>query len=278
MPTLPPALRLALVPFGAAIAAQGLSYYADAEKAARARLADLELAAAAHEAYLAGTGPRPEVDDEDQFVDEWTATATVRPRRRPVLAAAAVLGGVAAGIWLIRSAATRIRRADRDATDDKIRSARLRAQPPAPGAPVPTDPGCLHPRCILDHPHAGPAILHDPNDVDRPIPGGSNVVQHCNSETEYAMISHLYDPAGCGHCSKILQVARTAAARLRRAGREAIDDEDQAADESGQPVPYVCPYGCGWDASGVGSATARSLTVSLHANSCDARPPRLRVP
>lgn len=28
-----------------------------------------------------------------------------------------------------------------------------------PDAPVATEPGCQHPNCTLDHPHAGPAVL-----------------------------------------------------------------------------------------------------------------------
>jgi len=28
--------------------------------------------------------------------------------------------------------------------------------------PVSTEPGCLHPSCVLDHPHAGPAVLASP--------------------------------------------------------------------------------------------------------------------
>lgn len=28
-----------------------------------------------------------------------------------------------------------------------------------PPVPVSTEPGCQHPRCILDHPHAGPACV-----------------------------------------------------------------------------------------------------------------------
>lgn len=28
--------------------------------------------------------------------------------------------------------------------------------------PVSTEPGCLHPACVLDHPHAGPAVLAPP--------------------------------------------------------------------------------------------------------------------
>lgn len=31
--------------------------------------------------------------------------------------------------------------------------------PDPPEAPVATEPGCTHPDCILEHPHAGPAIL-----------------------------------------------------------------------------------------------------------------------
>ena len=27
--------------------------------------------------------------------------------------------------------------------------------------PVSTEPGCLHPGCVLEHPHAGPAMLKE---------------------------------------------------------------------------------------------------------------------
>jgi predicted O-methyltransferase YrrM len=34
---------------------------------------------------------------------------------------------------------------------------------PSPESPVETEPGCLHPECTLDHPHAGPAVLAAPS-------------------------------------------------------------------------------------------------------------------
>jgi hypothetical protein len=38
---------------------------------------------------------------------------------------------------------------------------------PLPEGPVPTDPGCTHPDCVLEHPHAGPSILaEDPHPVN----------------------------------------------------------------------------------------------------------------
>jgi len=36
-------------------------------------------------------------------------------------------------------------------------------------APVATEPGCLHPLCILDHPHAGPAVLAVPPTPPAPL-------------------------------------------------------------------------------------------------------------
>lgn len=38
-------------------------------------------------------------------------------------------------------------------------------EPPA-AAPVATEPGCTHPQCVLEHPHAGPAVLDTPAAVD----------------------------------------------------------------------------------------------------------------
>ncbi|MEV6798540.1 hypothetical protein AB0M91_09350 [Micromonospora rifamycinica] len=35
----------------------------------------------------------------------------------------------------------------------------------APQAPVATEPGCTHPECVLEHPHAGPAALAAPDDL-----------------------------------------------------------------------------------------------------------------
>lgn len=37
-----------------------------------------------------------------------------------------------------------------------------RAATEAPAAPVTTEPGCTHPLCKLEHPHAGPAELREP--------------------------------------------------------------------------------------------------------------------
>jgi hypothetical protein len=34
-------------------------------------------------------------------------------------------------------------------------------------APVSTEPGCLHPKCVLDHPHSGPAVLAKPKGATR---------------------------------------------------------------------------------------------------------------
>ncbi|MGC5664928.1 hypothetical protein ACN261_31560 [Micromonospora sp. WMMD723] len=54
--------------------------------------------------------------------------------------------------------------------------ARQRATPAAavsavdelPEGPVPTEPGCTHPGCVLEHPHDGPAVLTTP---PPPAPG-----------------------------------------------------------------------------------------------------------
>lgn len=47
-----------------------------------------------------------------------------------------------------------------------------------PEAPVLTEPGCQHPACVLEHPHAGPAVLpvHDQADDEggAPSPGSSS--------------------------------------------------------------------------------------------------------
>jgi hypothetical protein len=36
------------------------------------------------------------------------------------------------------------------------------------------------------------------------LPGG-DVVQHCNARTGYVVVSHPFDPAGCGECALILR-------------------------------------------------------------------------
>lgn len=41
----------------------------------------------------------------------------------------------------------------------RVDYARLDEREEPPAAPVATDPGCSHPECTLDHPHAGPAVL-----------------------------------------------------------------------------------------------------------------------
>jgi hypothetical protein len=56
---------------------------------------------------------------------------------------------VGAGLWVgVRSELIGIREEIAVAAKDS-----------KPAAPVSTEPGCSHPDCVLDHPHAGPAIL-----------------------------------------------------------------------------------------------------------------------
>lgn len=43
-------------------------------------------------------------------------------------------------------------------------------------APVSTEPGCQHPKCVLPHPHAGPAILEICDWRGTPINAGSLVI------------------------------------------------------------------------------------------------------
>ncbi|MFI6162242.1 hypothetical protein ACIA59_20150 [Micromonospora haikouensis] len=44
-------------------------------------------------------------------------------------------------------------------TEKPTRAETVPASGEVPQAPVATEPGCTHPDCVLEHPHAGPAVL-----------------------------------------------------------------------------------------------------------------------
>jgi hypothetical protein len=68
------------------------------------------------------------------------------------IACALLLGELAVKAWRERQARVRY-----DLTPEGLAAAQARQ------APAATEPGCTHPLCKLEHPHAGPAILRTDN-------------------------------------------------------------------------------------------------------------------
>ncbi len=53
---------------------------------------------------------------------------------------------------------------------------------PDPTGPVETEPGCMHPDCVLEHPHIGPAVLA----TDAPLNEGQAAAEPASTEPEPA--------------------------------------------------------------------------------------------